>query len=385
MSYINTNQDSKELTVINGFTGDSFISLADGRCKKISELSKSDILLGVKNNIQKEFNYNECIASGGTTNKYLTIWLQDGTIIKTTPTQKFLSEKGEWIEAQNLLNNYITAGLEFPLDKKLSDEEEKWNIVIENPNNIGLASGGLNYILAFGLCSNKSIKDSNGNVIFNLNLTNNKEFTIKLARITGYLSCNKNIYVYFQTKIDALNFYNDIKFIGYELYNKPTIEEGKYKIVIPIELYHLVDSFNSKICSYPSTVIRNYLNGIASYNCIINEKNLFIGYTDIIQNLFNKLELQTVRIGNFLSIDIYTFHKNIGTFYNVNNSYRLTNLHNFGGYIKYDIVEFYDEGITCSYKKVVDIQTIDEQEIFYIIKSDEVDNVIINGVVAYCK
>lgn len=138
---------------INCFTGDTKISLTDGRELSILEL-KYEFEQGKLNYV---YSFNECnkkiepkiiesVFCSGKNAKLIKVTLDNGETIRCTPEHRFMLRDGSYIEAQNLVTldslmpnkhqSIKVLSIEF-----INDTEDVYDITVKDNHNFALSAG----------------------------------------------------------------------------------------------------------------------------------------------------------------------------------------------------------------------------------------------------
>lgn len=243
-------------------TGNTLVSLSSGISKRLDNL-KDETVLGYNEN-----GFNNYDIVHGLQNKGLKdtikIWLHDGTTICCTPDHKFMTDKGEWIRADELKNKKVMCGLEYPEDIKYIDEQD-WKLKLGN---------------------------------ISLSLNTNRDEILAFVRMLGYILSDGSIYITkkhnqkcveacFGTMIDALNFAKDInRFTNKKINirkkkpkpgNKREIKGTTYAITLPLDVADLFHSIEDIIVGKRSTQEMKLPKFILQENCPLSVIKEFLG------------------------------------------------------------------------------------------------------------
>lgn len=181
-------------------TGDTLVSLSNGCSRRLDKMVKNELVLGCdeimteREDSDKKLNNYMFVNGLQVKGKKETVkvWLQDGTVITSTPDHKFMLENGEYCRADELKDKYVTCGIEYTEDK-ICEKENNWKLKLGD------------------------------DVDLKMDTYENREKSLAFARMLGYILTDGSIYissehnrmrkcveVYMGTMIDAINFKSDL-------------------------------------------------------------------------------------------------------------------------------------------------------------------------------
>lgn len=314
-------------------TGDTLVSLGNGCSKRIDSLILDTTVLGYKDKGLSHFSSINGLQVKGM-KKTIRLLFENGRSITCTPDHKIMNRQGEWVRADQLMNQYVMKGVEYPEDK-ICLLEKGWK---------------------FNSCGQE------------LDMKTSREKMLAFARILGcLLGGTTKTQLSVETHFDFKNLKRDI-----ELFSSPISKfyyfKSSYVVDLPRLLLDMIyTETQSQLfvfrTSCPLSVVREFLAGL--FGRIEWTKN-DLQYVFVLYHLDSLL----VRFGlNALDVENRTqkFMETIGFRYSISKTLGRK-------------IDRHTSWIPCSEEKVIDIQPNGIEPVFDI----EVENAhcfVANGIV----